>query len=218
MGFLTPLLWETGPALNLRIGASLNGEVKSCPIHQDAEHWRVCFPPWLPQSSAQHPARWGEQQNPSRGAELPQPIAHRTLPKQGSMEQLQQHQQANPAAVAQLCSIKLYFRRKRLNVLQAAAFLFCAGSTALAGVWNGCTTNFQKWNLIQCSHVDLLKRHPAILWVFAADTTITWLSLFIQMLYIGNSPTCLPADEPERKTPLAGLYFVEKNSKQQTKK
>lgn len=61
MGFLTPLLRETEPALNLRIGASPSGEgeggwERTSPIHQNIEDWRVCFPSWLAQSSAQQEA------------------------------------------------------------------------------------------------------------------------------------------------------------------
>lgn len=98
MGFLTPLLWETQPALNLRIGTSPSGEgeggwVKTSPTHQNTDPRAegktggfVSYPgfPKALHTTRQPSARWGEQQSPRRGAEVPEPIAHGILPTQGS--------------------------------------------------------------------------------------------------------------------------------------
>lgn len=44
MGFLTPLLWETEPALNLRIGTSASGEGEDLPIHVRSGRLESLFP------------------------------------------------------------------------------------------------------------------------------------------------------------------------------
>lgn len=55
MSFLTPLLWETEPALNLRIGTSPSGEGEDLPHPHEEGKAGEFFPLLcLPQSSA-HP-------------------------------------------------------------------------------------------------------------------------------------------------------------------